>query len=405
MSKWRIGIAGIALGLSATLLPSEAPAGMRIGINPVGVARMAVGRVLSVARIRHARAHARHGYTRTAALRSQGIGKFMESGLADPVARRQIAAVAALGGLRNSASADGWWRHSDGGYGWVGPLFWPFAVFDIHDYAILGDSTGFWNYGYPDIYAGIFAPYGQADLAAFTGARPAGRRHHRVASLQQLCGDDSRAVGGLAGQIQQAVQPNGDAQRAAFDDLTRALITAGQIIRSSCPAQAALTAPARLAVMQQRIGTMIAAEQALQQPLTKFYDLLDEEQEARLNALTADRRKAASESPDAPACEPAQAAQLQWPAAEIEKRLGLNDTQRDALKALQEANATAMGILSACPPTDTTTPPARLDAADARLNAMQQAVYLVSTALGNFYATLSDEQKVKFEAIGQKRTA
>jgi hypothetical protein len=42
---------------------------------------------------------------------------------------------------------------------------------------------------------------------------------------------------------------------------------------------------------------------------------------------------------------------------------------------------------------------------DARLIAMQQAVYLVSTALENFYATLSDEQKAKFEAIGQKRTA
>jgi len=59
----------------------------------------------------------------------------------------------------------------------------------------------------------------------------------------------------------------------------------------------------------------------------------------------------------------------------------------------------------ALPISDTTTPPARLDAVDARLNAMQQAVYLVSTALGSFYAALSDEQKTKFEAIGQKRTA
>ena len=133
--------------------------------------------------------------------------------------------------------------------------------------------------------------------------------------------------------------------------------------------------------MQHRIGTMIAAEQALEQPLTKFYDLLDEEQEARLNALAADRRKAANESLDASTCGPAQPAQLQWPADEIEKRLGLNDTQRDALKTLREANATAMVILNACSPADTTTPPARLDAADARLNAMQQAVYLVSTAL------------------------
>jgi LTXXQ motif family protein len=410
MSKWRIGIAGIAIVFLASLLPSEAPARMRIGINPVGVARMAVGRVLSLGRVRHARAHSRHGYIRTAALRSQGIGKAMESGLADPAARRQIVAVAALAGSRNGVTADGWWRHSDGGYGWVGPLFWPFAVYDVHDYAILGDATGFWNYGYSDIYAGIFAPYGQADLAAYSAARPPARRQRsRAPVLAQLCGDDSRAVAGLVGQIQQTVEPNSDRQRAALDELAKALMMAAQMIRSSCPSQAALTAPQRLAVMQQRIGTMIAAESALQQPLVKFYDLLDDEQEARLNALAADRRKIApaNEDPNAPAqgCGPAQAAALQWPAAEIEARLRLNETQRAALRALQDANATAISILNACAPTDTTTPPARLDAVDARLNAMQQAVYLVKTALSEFYGTLSDEQKMQFEAIGQKRTA
>jgi hypothetical protein len=36
---------------------------------------------------------------------------------------------------------------------------------------------------------------------------------------------------------------------------------------------------------------------------------------------------------------------------------------------------------------------------------MHQAVNLVSTALEEFYGTLSDEQKAQFEAIGQKRTA
>lgn len=409
MLKWRIGIAGIAVVLFATLLPSEAPAGMRIGINPIGVARMAVGRVLSLGRIRHARAYARHGYMRTAALRSQGIGRAVESGLTDPAARRQIVAVAALAGSRNGVTADGWWRHSDGGYGWVGPLFWPFAIYDIHDYAILGDGAGFWNYGYSDIYAGIFSPYGQADLAAFTGARPSGRSHRRGPPLQQLCGDDSRAVAGLVGQIQQAMQPNNEAQRAALDDLAAALTLAAQMIRASCPTQAAFTAPKRLAVMQQRIGTMIKAESALQQPLAKFYDLLDDEQEARLNALAADRRKIspANGVPEAPAqgCSPAQPAALQWPAAEIEARLQLNDTQRAALKVLQDANARAIDILNACPPKDTTTPPARLDAVDARLDAMQQAVYLVSAALADFYASLNDEQRMQFEAIGQKRTA
>jgi LTXXQ motif family protein len=411
MSKWRIAVAGVAAFLLMTLLPSEAPARVRIGINPVGVAKMAVGRVLSLGRVRHPRSYARYSRIRTAALRPQELRKVMASGgIADPAARRQVVAVAALAGLRSGVTADGWWRHSDGGFGWVGSLYWPFAIYDIHDYAILGDDDSFWNYGYSDIYAAIFTPYGRADLAAYTEQpRPSGRNARRIPSLQQLCGDDSRDVGRLVGQIQQTIQPNSELQRAAMDDLTKAMFTAAQIIRSSCPIQAAFTAPERLAVMQQRIGTMIAAQQALQDPLVKFYDLLEDEQDARLIALAADRNKAAAanEKPETPgpSCEQAQPTALQWPAAEIEARLKLNDGQREALKALQEANGRAAVILDACAPTDTTTPPARIDAVDARLNAMQQAVYLVSVALGEFYATLSDEQKMQFEAIGQKRTA
>lgn len=181
------------------------------------------------------------------------------------------------------------------------------------------------------------------------------------------------------------------------------------MIRASCPTQTAFTAPDRLAAMQQRIGAMIKAALAVQQPLGKFYDLLEDEQEARLNAVAEDRRKtfAANGATEAPAqgCGAAQPAALQWPANEIEARLHLNDTQRAALKVLQDANARAVEILTSdCQP-DAVTLPARLDAVDGRLASMQQAVYLVSAALEGFYATLSDEQKAQFEAIGQKRTA
>ena len=334
----------------------------------------------------------------------------MDSGLGNPAVRRQIVATAALAGWHGGHIANGWWRHGDGGYGWVGSLFWPFAIYDIHDYAIWGDGNGFWDYGYPDIYAAIFAPYGHDDLAAYAGASPSGRRHRRVPPLQQLCGDDSREITGLPiDQIQQAIQPN-EAQRAALDDLANASISAAQMIRASCPTQSAFTAPDRLAVMQQRIGAMITAESAVQQPLGKFYDLLDDEQEARLNALAENRRRtsAANGATETPAqdCGAAQPAALQWPADEIEARLHPNDAQRAALKALQDANARAVDILSAeCQPKDATTPPARLDAVEGRLDAMQQAVGLVSAALADFYATLSDEQKAQFEAIGQRRTA
>jgi hypothetical protein len=58
------------------------------------------------------------------------------------------------------------WRHGNGGYGWGGPLYWPFAYNDMYDYAMWGDGydDSFWGYGYGDIYAGMFAPYGYDDL-------------------------------------------------------------------------------------------------------------------------------------------------------------------------------------------------------------------------------------------------
>jgi len=344
-----------------------------------------------------------------AALRSQDIRYAIDSGLTDPVVRRQIVAAAALAGWHGGRTANGWWQHGDGGYGWVGPLFWPFAIYDIYDDAIWGDGIGFWDYGYPDIYAAIFAPYGHGDLAAYTGPSPSGRGHRRVPPVQQLCGDDSREIAGLIDQLQQAIQPNNEAQRAALDDLANALISAAQMIRASCPAQPAFTAADRLAVMQQRIGAMIQAELAVEQPLGKFYDVLDDEQEARLNALAEDRHKifAANGATEASAqgCGAAQPAALHWPADEIEARLHPNDIQRAALKELQDAGASAVDILnSACRPIDAITLPTRLDAAEGRLDAMQRAVHLMSAALEGFYATLNDEQKAQFEAIGQKRT-
>src|SRR5260370_3446413 len=300
MSKSGIGIAVVVL---TTLLSSAALARVHLGGGPLGVARFAAARVLSLGRLHHARALGRDGRIRQASVRSQNVRNAMDSGLGNPAVRRQIVAAAALAGWHGGQVANGWWRPGDGGYGWVGPLFWPFAIYDIYDYAIWGDGIGFWDYGYPDIYAAIFAPYGHDDLAAYTGPSPLGRRHRRVPALQQLCGDDRSDIAGLPiDQVQQAIQPN-EAQRAPLDDLANALISAARMIRASCPTQTALTAPGRLAVMQQRIGAMKMAASAMQQPLGKFYDLLEDEQKARLTAFAEDRRKmpAANRATEAPA--------------------------------------------------------------------------------------------------------
>ena len=46
------------------------------------------------------------------------------------------------------------------------------------------------------------------------------------------------------------------------------------------------------------------------------------------------------------------------------------------------------------------TPVARLDAVQTRLSAMVEAIKTIRPALENFYASLSDEQKAKFNTMG-----
>jgi hypothetical protein len=338
--------------------------------------------------------------------------------LRDPNTRAQIAARAATAGWHDGRGGrNGWWRHGNGGYGWVGPLFWPFAYDDIYDYAMWGEDP-FWDYGYGDIYAGLFAPYGYDDLAGYlpptaAGGQPAA--NPAPDQLAQLCGADSRDIAGLPiDRIQEALQPN-DAQRSALDDLANASVKAAQDIKAACPTQIVLTAPARLASMQTRIEAMIAAVGIVEPPLQKFYDLLNDEQKARLNALGGDQqqdRRRAKTSQDgnekgslAQACAAVQPGVTDWPADEIEAKLRPTDAQRASLAALQQASAKAAEMLkTACQPGEAITPPARLAAAGKRLDTMLQAVKTVRTALDAFYATLSDEQKAQFEAIGPRRT-
>jgi hypothetical protein len=84
--------------------------------------------------------------------------------------RARITATAATAGWHDGRDGEnGWWRHGNGGYGWVGPLYWPFAYYDMYDYAMWGNGydDSFWGYGYGDIYAGLFAPYGYDDLTGY----------------------------------------------------------------------------------------------------------------------------------------------------------------------------------------------------------------------------------------------
>jgi hypothetical protein len=328
--------------------------------------------------------------------------------LSNPANRAHITAAAATAGMQGHNRQGGWWRHANGGYGWVGPLFWPFAYYDLYGYAWWGYDPSLWDYGYGDIYAGIFAPYGYDDLAGYLPSARAPSQTSANANapneLAQMCGEDSRDVAGLPiDRIQQALNPN-DEQRKALDDLANASVQAAQTIRAACPTQVVSTAPARLAAMQGRLEAMISAVRIVEPPLDHVYGLLDDEQKARLAALGEAQRRDREGGILAQGCGEAQAGAAEWPAAEIEQRLQPTDAQREGLNNLKEATAKATDLLKGtCAPNEARTPPARLSAAGKRLDAMLQAVETVKGALDDFYGELTDEQKAQFEAIGPGR--
>jgi hypothetical protein len=337
-------------------------------------------------------------------------------GLRNPMTRAAITAGVA-GAAWSHHNGGLWWRHAHGGFGWVGPVFWPYAYYDFNDYVWWdwGYDPFFWDYGYTDLYAGLFGIYDYGALSGYAGYLPgyagpgprarASTGSEAEASLADMCGSDSRDVAGFPiERFRDAIQPNNE-QSAALDDLANASHKAAETIRNSCPGDVALTAPSRLATMEQRVEAMRSAVIIVQPALDKFYGLLTDEQKARITALAADQQAARREDrPSNDNCNAAQPGATEWPGALIERSVRPTDAQRANLTALQDAAAKAGDILkSSCPPADARTPPARLAAVGTRLDAMLQAIVTVRPALDNFYNSLTDEQKAAFDAIGPGR--
>jgi hypothetical protein len=82
-----------------------------------------------------------------------------------------------------------------------------------------------------------------------------------------------------------------------------------------------------------------------------------------------------------------------WPFAEIQRKVGLNDEQKQLLGDVRKAAADAAATFKAsCPAKNTfpLTPPGRLTAMTGRLQATLDAVKVVQPSLDKFYNSLSD---------------
>jgi hypothetical protein len=92
---------------------------------------------------------------------------------------------------------------------------------------------------------------------------------------------------------------------------------------------------------------------------------------------------------------------LDLPVQRIEQVVQPTAQQRSTFDDLKKATQNAADHLrSSCPAAVPLSPMARLDAVGTRLRAMADTIKSVRPALENFYASLSAEQKARFNMMG-----
>jgi LTXXQ motif family protein len=330
--------------------------------------------------------------------------------------------------LARATFQGGWWKHHHHHHhhhhryfksvfviGFVGPVFWPYAYYDFVDYTFYPYAYDtFWPSAYDDVYDGMYGPYALDDGYDGGSYPVAGRPQGSGVSAG---GAGGRAAGGPAARdictgktadltdwpierISKRVEPN-EAQRGALDELKTATATALKILKAACPTDLPSTPTRRLEAMHKRLDAMSKAVRTVRPALQKFYLSLGDEQKARFNALRSDKNQQQAQGDLSQLCGQRAAGIGNLPTERIETAVQPTEAQRVTLKELQDAMAGAGNVLTLdCPSNRPLTPVARLEAMEQRLNAMLRAVTTVQPALERFYASLSDEQKERFNRLG-----
>jgi hypothetical protein len=305
---------------------------------------------------------------------------------------------------------------------WAGHVFWPYAYSDIFEYTFwpYAYDPGYWAYAYDDFVDTVFwgadsrysayARLGPTEYPESGGTRSRSRERPDVSqpSLRELCGDPEKGITAWPiASIEQAVQPTPE-QRARLDELKSAAAKAAAAFKESCGASYPMTPPGRLRAMTNRISATLEAVRIVRPALEKFYNSLSDEQQARFNALGPNIGERSPQQPQQEAdaqsntCGEPKSGLTQLPIERMEAVIRPAGTQKEALDRLRGATEKAVQELqAACPDSVPLTPVGRLEAMEKRIEALIQAAKLVQPALDEFYATLSSEQKARFNALGQ----
>ena len=341
------------------------------------------------------------------------------------------------------------WNNWGGGWGgWAGPVFWPFLLGDVLTFVLWPYDyyDPFWAYGPGFIFASIFAPgpyfgldygygpdyyyggdYGYAGLPNIyynsyqgggAGSRARGQNAAKTdqTDREALAETNTAAIQSCTGlapgvtnlpidQIRQTIHPTAD-QQAALDDLNAASSKAGDVIQASCPTSVPLTPVGRLDAAEQRLQVTVKTIQIIRSPLEHFYSSLSDEQKQQFNAMNASGKSGGSAGNSAAnlaaLCGQQSGGFINLPVQRIEQLVQpTGQAQLNTFDDLKKAAQSASDQLqSSCPTAVPQSPVARLDTIQARLSAMADAIKSVRPSLENFYASLSDEQKAKFNMMG-----
>ena len=172
-----------------------------------------------------------------------------------------------------------------------------------------------------------------------------------------------------------------------------------------------MTPLGRLDTAQKRIDGMVQAWSTMRTPLDDFYNSLNDEQRQRFAALGASsarssRRGSASGDNLAALCSSRTENFTRLPVQRVEQAVKPTQQQQDALEKLKAASTKAANQLQAsCPAQSPQTPLDRFDGVGKRLNAMAGAIGTVRPALADFYSSLTDEQKARFNTLGPPQAA
>jgi LTXXQ motif family protein len=324
----------------------------------------------------------------------------------------------------------GWNNWGNGSGFWTGSVFWPFFWGDVltswlWPYAYYDP---FWAYGPNFILTSVFWPgpyyggyyawpygHGYAGLSDIYGYGRYGRAVHnnhmgRVTrqpavpstNVAETCGGLAPGVTDLpVDRIEEAVRPTAD-QMTAFEYLKAASSKATEDLKSSCPSEVPLTPVGRLDAMKTRFDAMLQAVQVMRTPLEDFYNSLTDEQKQRFQAIGGGAEQTRGRDELATLCNDQSGSFTQLPLERIDQIIQPTRDQQSALDQLNTTSSKAASELQAsCPTGAPSTPGERLDAITKRLNSMIQAADIVRPALESFYASLNDEQKARFNAMGQ----